>query len=174
MRNSVKVVIDAFDGTVTAYVADPRDPLVLTLAKVFPGIFQPLDAMSRDLRAHLRYPEDLFRVQTDLYATYHMAEPDVFYHREYQWQKPVLWQRAVVAHENRAVREEALEAGLTRWFGGGGAVETAAAAVAPSGAAGPSNRAAADLARRAADLYQRAVAAQRSGDWARYGEALSQ
>ncbi len=90
MRNSVKVVIDAFDGTVTAYLADPRDPLVLTLAKVFPGIFQPLDAMSRDLRAHLRYPEDLFHVQTDLYATYHMAEPDVFYHREDQWQKPVL------------------------------------------------------------------------------------
>src|SRR5712691_4311749 len=90
MRNSVKVVIDAFDGTVTAYLADPRDPLVLTLTKVFPGIFQPLDAMSADLRAHLRYPEDLFRVQTDLYATYHMAEPDVFYHREDQWQKPVL------------------------------------------------------------------------------------
>src|SRR2546430_7823488 len=57
MRNSVKVVIDAFDGTVTAYLADPRDPLVLTLTKVFPGIFQPLDAMSADLRAHLRYPE---------------------------------------------------------------------------------------------------------------------
>src|SRR2546425_1238002 len=302
MRNSVKVVIDAFDGTVTAYVADPRDPLVLTLAKVFPGIFQPLDAMSRDLRAHLRYPEDLFRVQTDLYATYHMAEPDVFYHREDQWQKPVLsrpgerpdpflrhivmrlpeerqaefilmvpftprgkdnlaawmvarndgehygrlvlyrfpkqslvygptqivnrinqdteisrqislWdqrgsevirghllvipieesliyvqplylraeggripemKRVVVAHENQVVMEETLEAGLTRLFGGGGAVETTAAAAAPSGAAGPRNGAAADLARRAAELYQRAVAAQRSGDWARYGEALSQ
>src|SRR5712692_8778259 len=90
MRNSVKVVIDAFDGTVTAYLADPRDPLVLTLAKVFPGILQPLDAMSADLRAHLRYPEDLFRAQTDLYATYHMAEPEIFYHREDQWQKPVL------------------------------------------------------------------------------------
>jgi len=90
MRNSVKVVIDAFDGTVTAYLADPRDPLVRTLGKVFPGIFQPLETMSADLRAHLRYPEDLFRVQTDLYATYHMAEPDVFYHREDQWQKPVL------------------------------------------------------------------------------------
>src|SRR6059058_2132954 len=90
MRNSVKVVIDAFDGTVTAYLADPRDPLVRTLAKVFPGIFQPLDAMSADLRAHLRYPEDLFRVQTDMYATYHMAEPEIFYHREDQWQKPVL------------------------------------------------------------------------------------
>src|SRR5256712_1466128 len=90
MRNSVKVVIDAFDGTVTAYLADPRDPLVLTLTKVFPGIFQPLDAMSADLRAHLRYPGDLFRVQTDMYATYHMAEPEIFYHREDQWQKPVL------------------------------------------------------------------------------------
>src|SRR2546428_4500500 len=46
--------------------------------------------MSADLRAHLRYPEDLFRVQTDMYATYHMAEPEIFYHREDQWQKPVL------------------------------------------------------------------------------------
>src|SRR5881398_1084851 len=82
MRNSVKVVIDAFDGTVTAYLADPRDPLVLTLAKVFPGIFQRLDAMSADLRAHLRYPEDLFRVQTDMYATYHMSEPEIFYHQD--------------------------------------------------------------------------------------------
>src|SRR5207247_322854 len=90
MRNSVKVVIDAFEGTVTAYLADRRDPLVLTLAKVFPGIFQPLDAMSADLRAHLRYPEDLFRVQTDMYATYHMSEPEIFYHRDDQWQKPVL------------------------------------------------------------------------------------
>ena len=90
VRNSVKVVIDAFDGTVTAYLADPADPLVRTLAQVFPGIFQPLDAMPADLRAHLRYPEDLFRMQTDMYATYHMAEPDVFYHREDQWQKPVL------------------------------------------------------------------------------------
>src|SRR5207248_4892764 len=90
MRNSVKVVIDAFDGTVTAYLADPRDPLVRTLAKVFPGIFQSLDAMSADLRAHLRYPEDLFRVQTDMYATYHMSEPEIYYHREDQWQKPVL------------------------------------------------------------------------------------
>jgi uncharacterized protein len=90
MRNSVKVVIDAFDGTVTAYLADPGDPLARTLAKVFPGIFQPLEAMSADLRAHLRYPEDLFRAQTDMYATYHMAEAESFYHREDQWQKPVL------------------------------------------------------------------------------------
>jgi uncharacterized membrane protein (UPF0182 family) len=90
VRNSVKVVIDAFDGTVTAYLADAADPLAHTLAQVFPGIFQPLDLMPADLRAHLRYPEDLFRMQTDMYASYHMAEPDVFYHREDQWQRPVL------------------------------------------------------------------------------------
>ncbi len=90
MRNSVKVVIDAYDGTVTAYLADPTDPLVRTFAKIFPGIFQPLDSMPADLRAHLRYPEDLFHVQSELYGAYHMAEPDIFYHREDQWQKPVL------------------------------------------------------------------------------------
>jgi uncharacterized membrane protein (UPF0182 family) len=90
MRNSVKVVIDAYDGGVTAYLADARDPLILTLASVFPGIFQPLDSMPTDLRAHLRYPEDLFHVQTEMYATYHMDEPEIFYHREDQWQKPVL------------------------------------------------------------------------------------
>ncbi len=90
MRNSVKVVIDAYDGALSAYVADPSDPLVLTLEKVFPGVFHPLDDMPVDLRAHLRYPETLFRVQSDLYATYHMGEPQTFYHREDQWQKPVL------------------------------------------------------------------------------------
>src|SRR5438045_9714296 len=56
----------------------------------FPGIVRPLHAMPADLRAHLRYREDLFRVQTDMYATYHMSEPEIFYHREDQWQKPVL------------------------------------------------------------------------------------
>jgi hypothetical protein len=90
MRNSVKVVIDAYDGAVTAYLADPSDPLVRTFARIFPGIFQPLDSMPADLRAHLRYPEDLFHVQSELYGTYHMAEPEIFYHREDQWQKPVL------------------------------------------------------------------------------------
>src|SRR5437870_8103564 len=90
MRNSVKGVIDAYDGSVTAYQADAADPLVRTFAKIFPGIFHPLDSMPGDLRAHLRYPEDLFHLQTELYGTYHMAEPDIFYHREDQWQKPVL------------------------------------------------------------------------------------
>jgi len=299
LRNSVKVVIDAFDGTVTAYLADPRDPLVLTLAKAFPGIFRPLDAMPADLRAHLRYPEDLFRVQSDLYATYHMAEPEIFYHREDQWQKPVLsrapergdpflrhmvmrlpeehqaefilmvpftprgkdnlaswmvarndgqhygqlvvyrfpkqslvfgptqivnrinqdteisrqislWdqrgsevirgnllvipieesllyvqplylraeggripelKRVVVAYLNQVVMEETLEAGLARLFGG--ATEPPAVAAARGAVARPGEGRAADLARQAAELYQRAIAAQRAGDWAGYGEHLS-
>ena len=88
MRNSVKVVIDAYDGTVDAYIADPNDPVVQTYAQIFGGIFKPLSAMPADVRRHLRYPGDLFRLQTALYATYHMVEPDAFYHREDQWQYP--------------------------------------------------------------------------------------
>lgn len=90
MRNSVKVVIDAYHGTVRPYIADPADPLVQTWAKAFAGTMLPLDSMPADLRGHLRYPEDLFRVQAALYTTYHMTEPEAFYHREDQWQIPVL------------------------------------------------------------------------------------
>jgi hypothetical protein len=299
MRNSVKVVIDAYDGSVTAYVVDADDPLARTLGRAFPGIFRPLDSMPADLRAHLRYPEDLFRVQTDLYATYHMAEPEIFYHREDQWQKPVfarpaaapdpflrhmvmrlpeerepefifmvpftprgkdnlaawmvarndgehygqllvyrfpkqslvfgpaqvanrinqdteiarqisLWdqrgsevirgnllvipieesliyvqplylraeggripelKRVIVAYQNRVVMEETLEEGLARLFGG--RVEPAAVAGAAPSEARPADARAAGLARRAVELYQRAIEAQRAGDWAAYGEALS-
>ncbi|HEY9226063.1 MAG TPA: UPF0182 family protein, partial [Gemmatimonadaceae bacterium] len=88
MRNSAKVVIDAYDGTVTAYLADPADPMIRTLARIYPGLLHPLAEMPADLRAHLRYPEDLFRIQTSLYATYHMGNPETFYHREDQWQIP--------------------------------------------------------------------------------------
>ena len=88
MRNAVKVVIDAYDGDIAAYLATPDDPIVRTLAKIYPGLLRPLAAMPADLRAHIRYPEDLFRVQTALYATYHMGNPETFYHREDQWQVP--------------------------------------------------------------------------------------
>jgi uncharacterized membrane protein (UPF0182 family) len=297
MRNSVKVVIDAYDGAVTAYLADPADPLVQTLAKAFPTVFRSLDEMPADLRAHLRYPETLFRVQSDLYATYHMDEPAMFYHQEDQWQKPILadkgsqdpflrhivmrlpgetdaefifmvpftprgkdnlaawmvarndgdhygklvvyrlpkqslvfgptqivnrinqdteiarqislWdqrgsevirgnllvipieesliyvqplylrakggripelKRVVVAYQNQVVMEETLEAGLSRLFGG--VIErTTTTAAEPAPAAGGDG--AADLARRASEIYQRALSAQRAGDWARYGEELS-
>ena len=90
MRNAVKVVIDAYDGSLTSYVSAPHDPIIATWGKIFPGIFVPLDRMPEDLRAHLRYPDDLYRTQAALYTTYHMDQPDEFYHREDQWQIPMV------------------------------------------------------------------------------------
>jgi hypothetical protein len=88
MRNSVKVVIDAYDGTVDAYIADPNDPVVKTYARIFGGIFKPMTSMPADIRRHIRYPGDLFRIQAALHSTYHMVQPEAFYHREDQWQIP--------------------------------------------------------------------------------------
>jgi uncharacterized membrane protein (UPF0182 family) len=90
MRNSVKLVIDAYNGSLTAYVSAPHDPLIQTWARIFPGIFVPLDSMPAGLRAHIRYPDEIYRIQTSLYATYHMDAPDDFYHREDQWQIPAV------------------------------------------------------------------------------------
>jgi uncharacterized membrane protein (UPF0182 family) len=89
MRNSVKLVIDAYDGTLAAYVSAPSDPLIRTWARIFPGVFTPMDSLPADLRAHIRYPDGIYRIQTSLYTSYHMNEPDDFYHREDQWQIPV-------------------------------------------------------------------------------------
>jgi uncharacterized membrane protein (UPF0182 family) len=93
MRNSVKVLIDAYHGSVRAFVADPADPVVRTYARAFPGILRPIDSMPPDVRAHIRVPEDLFRAQVALYTIYHMVEPEAFYHREDQWQIPVVGER---------------------------------------------------------------------------------
>jgi uncharacterized protein len=90
MRNSVKLVIDAYHGSLTAYVSAPGDPLVRTWSRIFPGIFVPMDSMPADLRAHIRYPDDIYRIQTSLYTTYHMDSPVDFYHREDQWQIPTI------------------------------------------------------------------------------------
>ncbi len=90
MRNSVKVVIDAYHGSIKAYVSTPSDPLIQTWAKIFPGVFLPLDQMPADLRAHLRYPDEIFRIQTSLYSTYHMDAAEDFYRREDQWQIPAV------------------------------------------------------------------------------------
>ena len=92
MRNSVKVVVDAYDGDAIAYLSDPADPMIRTLAKIYPGLLRPLDEMPADIRAHIRYPGDLFRAQTALYATFHMSEAETFYHREDQWQIPATGQ----------------------------------------------------------------------------------
>ena len=90
IRNSVKVVIDAYHGTTTYYLADPDDPIAMTLGRIFPGIFRPLAEMSPDLQLHLRYPEGIFAVQAAMYATYHMTNPAVFYNKEDQWEVPSL------------------------------------------------------------------------------------
>jgi uncharacterized membrane protein (UPF0182 family) len=299
MRNSVKVVIDAYDGTVDAYLADPHDPIALTYATIFPGIFKPLATMAPDVRRHLRYPADLFRLQTDLHATYHMVEPDAFYHREDQWQYPTvasgspagntfmrhiilrlpgetvpeyifmtpftprgkdnlaawmvarmdgdhygqlvvykfpkqslvygpkqianrinqdtdisrqltLWdqkgsqvirgellvipieesliyvqpiylraeggtipelKRVVVAHENRVAMGETLEEGLNLLFGGTTSAHPAAASASD---AAPASTADAGLIAQAQQHYDRAMTAQRSGDWSTYGHEIDQ
>jgi len=88
IRNSVKVTVDAYDGTVTYYLADQSDPIVRTYAKAFPGLLRPLDQMPADLRRHLRYPEDFFTIQARKYATYHMQDPQVFYNKEDLWAAP--------------------------------------------------------------------------------------
>jgi uncharacterized membrane protein (UPF0182 family) len=93
MRNSVKLVIDAYDGSLTAYVSAPSDPLIRTWSRIFPGILVSLDSMPAGLRAHIRYPDEIYRIQTSLYATYHMDAPDDFYHREDQWQIPAVAER---------------------------------------------------------------------------------
>lgn len=88
LRNSVKVVVDAYNGKVDFYIADPKDPLIQTWDKIFPQLFKPLTAMPPELRSHIRYPEDLFGIQSERLLTYHMTDPQVFYNREDQWQIP--------------------------------------------------------------------------------------
>lgn len=88
IRNAVKVVVDAYNGTVDFYVSDPADPLLRTYERIFPGMFKPLDVMPAELRQHIRYPEDLFLIQAQLYRAYHMDAPEVFYNREDLWQFP--------------------------------------------------------------------------------------
>jgi uncharacterized membrane protein (UPF0182 family) len=88
IRNSVKFVIDAYNGTTTAYLADATDPIAATYARIFPDTFKPLDQMPASLRAHVRYPEDIFALQAQVFATYHMTQPAVYYNREDQWEVP--------------------------------------------------------------------------------------
>ncbi len=82
IRNSVKTVVDAYNGTVDFYIADAGDPVVRAYANGFPGLFKPMEAMPEALRTHVRYPQDLFKVQARMYATYHMRDPQVFYNKE--------------------------------------------------------------------------------------------
>ena len=303
MRNSVKVTIDAYDGTVTAFLADSTDPLARAYARIFPDVFRPLAEMSPDLRRHLRYPNGLFRIQASLLGTYHMKEPDAFYHREDVWQIPEgtkrenvvspymrhmimrlpgeknaefiymtpftprgkdnlaawlvarmdgdeygkllvyrfpkqslvygprqimnrieqdtdisrqlsLWdqrgsqairgellvipieesliyvqpiylraqgeasipelKRVVVAYGNQVVMATTLTEGLEMVFGTGGARASSAAASAPAAAAAAPGEGAGDLVQRLQQHYDRAIAAQRAGNWADYGREIEQ
>ena len=87
IRNSVKVVVNAYSGEVTFYVVE-QDPLIATYQKMFPDLFTDFSEMPEDLKNHIRYPEDLFAIQAEVYATYHMTDPRVFYNREDQWKIP--------------------------------------------------------------------------------------
>lgn len=88
IRNSVKVVVDAYTGQVDFYISDLEDPLVLTYSKIFPVMFQPMENMPEDLKRHIRYPVDLFKTQASMYAIYHMEDPQVFYNKEDKWNLP--------------------------------------------------------------------------------------
>lgn len=88
MRNAVKVVIDAYDGTVDFYAADRMDPVLKTYSRIFPGVFKPMDRMPSDLREHIRYPELQFGVQSSVLLTYHMQDPREFYAKNDRWDIP--------------------------------------------------------------------------------------
>jgi uncharacterized protein len=312
IRNSVKVVIDAYHGAVTFYAADTNDPLAQTITRIFPTLLKPLAEMPADLRAHVRYPEGIFQLQSAVYATYHMTNPAVFYNKEDQWEVPsideggasarmlpyytmmklpgeqraefiqmlpftprrrdnlaswmvarsdgehygklqvfqfpkqtlvfgprqvvarinqdqvispqiTLWsqqgsqviqgtlmvipieqaliyvrplylraqagripelRRVIVAYQNRIVMEPTLDQAIARLFGEGtrtpsvvrsaatGAAATAPAAAATAPAAGAESAEWERLAADARDTYQRALEAQKAGDWAKYGEEI--
>lgn len=99
IRNSVKIVVDAYNGDVQFYIADANDPIIQTWQKVFGDIFHPLDDMPDSLKSHIRYPQDYFNTQSDLLLNYHMLDPQVFYNREDQWRIP----SEIYGYESREV-----------------------------------------------------------------------
>ena len=86
LRNSVKAVIDMYDGTVRFYVTDPSDPVLAAYRRAFPGAFADLSQLPEGLKSHLRYPQGLFAVRADQYRLFHMTDPQVFYNQEDLWQ----------------------------------------------------------------------------------------
>lgn len=90
LRNSVKVVVDAYDGSLSFYVSDPKDVMAQVYGRIFPGLFKPMAAMPDDLRGHIRYPHQFLQVQAAMFAAYHMTDPKVFYNKENLWEIPAL------------------------------------------------------------------------------------
>ena len=98
MRNPVKVLVDAYNGRINFYISDPDDVIIKVYSSIFPGTFKPINEMPGDLKKHVRYPRDLFRIQTAMYATYHMNDPKVFYNKEDLWEVPVHNDKAMDAN----------------------------------------------------------------------------
>ena len=94
IRNSVKITVDAFHGTIAFYLIDEADPVARTLRSAFPTLFRPLAEMPEDMRTRMRYPEGIFALQAAMYATYHMTNPSVFYNKEDLWEVPTLGDQA--------------------------------------------------------------------------------
>lgn len=90
VRNSVKIVTDAYHGSIFLYLAEADDPIAQTIGRIFPGLLKPIADMPASLRAHVRYPEDIFLLQAEKYATYHMTDPQDVYNYGDLWQRPVL------------------------------------------------------------------------------------
>lgn len=88
IRNSVKIVVDAYDGSARFFAVDPDDPVLATYRKIFPTLFEPVTSAPKTIQQHFRYPQDLFKIQMQMYLNYHMSDPEVFYNREDQWQLP--------------------------------------------------------------------------------------
>ena len=86
VRNSVKIVVDAYDGSVDYYIFDPKDPIIRAYSRIYPGLFKDAGLMPSELAAQVRYPEDLFKIQMAVYARYHMTDPEVFYQQEDIWE----------------------------------------------------------------------------------------
>ena len=85
IRNSVKILLNAYTGETNFYIMDENDPIVMSYAQIFPDLYRPVSEMPEDLRKHIRYPEQLFEIQADIYRTYHMTDPWVFYNKEDSW-----------------------------------------------------------------------------------------
>ncbi len=98
IRNSVKIVVDAYNGTVDYYLADARDPIIQAYKRMYPGLLKGLDQMPPELKSHLRYPKDLFEIQMEVYAKYHQTDPEVFYKQEDLMEFPE------IQHDGQAIR----------------------------------------------------------------------
>ena len=110
IRNSVKVVIDAYSGQMTLYIWDDKDPMIRTYAKMFPALFKKAGEMSKDLQGHVRYPKDLFTIQAKTYESFHMTDPRIFYNQEDKWDTSrELTEKSVGRHAD-SVAQESLSA----------------------------------------------------------------